>query len=89
MTTWYNNNGLETRVILDFVDQNVGWETLHDILHVARKETLRVGHFMTYYTSSKYYGRTCMHDNIVPWDLRALGTKILVRELTMDRKKII
>ena len=24
------------------------------------------GHFMTYYTSSKYYGRTRMHDNIVP-----------------------
>ena len=36
------------------------------ILHVAKKETLRGGHFMTYYTSSKYYGRTRMHDNIVP-----------------------
>ena len=33
MTTRYNNNGLRTRVILDFVDQNVGWGTLHDILH--------------------------------------------------------
>ena len=31
---------------------------------------------MTYYTSSKYYGRTRMHDNIVPWALRELGTKI-------------
>ena len=45
---------------------NVGWGTLHDILHVAKKETLSGGHFMTYYTSSKYYGRTRMHDNIVP-----------------------
>ena len=25
----------------DFVDQNVEWGTLHDILHVAKKETLR------------------------------------------------
>ena len=75
MTTWYNNNGLRIRVILDFVDQNVGWGTLHDILHVAKKETLRGGHFMAYYTSSKYYGRTRMHDIIVPWALRALGTK--------------
>ena len=33
MTSWYNNNGLRTRVILDFVDQNIGWGTLHDILH--------------------------------------------------------
>ena len=33
------------------------------------------GHFMTYYTSSKYYGHTHVHDNIVPWALRALGTK--------------
>ena len=49
--------------------------TLHDILHAAKKETLRGGHFITYYTSSKYYGRTRMHDNIVPWALRALGTK--------------
>ena len=31
ITTWYNNNGLRTRVILDFVDHNVGWGTLHDI----------------------------------------------------------
>ena len=61
MTTWYNNNGLRTRVILDFVDQNVGWGMLHDILHIVKKETLRGGHFMTYYTSSKYYGRTRMH----------------------------
>ena len=74
MTTWYNNNGLQTRVILDFVDQNGGWGTLHDILHLAKKETLRGGHFMTYYTSSKYYGRTRMHNNIVPW-ARALCTK--------------
>ena len=51
---------------LDFVDQNVGWGTLHDILHVAKKETVRGGHFMTYYTTSTYYGRTRMHDNIVP-----------------------
>ena len=38
----YNNNGLRTRVILDFVDQNVGWGTLHDILHeqqVLRTDT--------------------------------------------------
>ena len=75
-TTWYNNNGLQTQVILDFVDQNVGWGTIHDILHIAKKETLRGGHFMTYYTSSKYYWRTCMHDNNVPWALRALGTKM-------------
>ena len=75
MTTWHNNNGLRTRVILGFVDQNVGWGTLHDLLHVTKKETLRGGHFMTYYTSSKYYGRTRMYDNIVPWALRALGTK--------------
>ena len=31
---------------------------------------------MTSYTSSKYYGRTRTHDNIVPRALRALGTKI-------------
>ena len=47
-------------------DRGVGWGTLHDILHVAKKETLSGGHFMTYYTNSKYYGHTRMHDNIVP-----------------------
>ena len=57
---------LRTRVILDFVDQNFGWGTLHEILHVAKKEILRGGHFMTYYTSRKYYGCTRMHDNNVP-----------------------
>ena len=36
----------------------------------------RVGDTLTYYTSSKYYERTRMHDNIVPWALRALGTKM-------------
>ena len=35
-----------------------GMGALHDIKHFAIKETLRGGHFMTYYTSSKYYGRT-------------------------------
>ena len=47
--------------------------------HITRRQKRNVkgGHFMTYYTSSKYYGRTHMHDNIVPWALRALGTKIM------------
>ena len=31
---------------------------------------------MTNYTNSKYYGRTRMHDNIVPRAVRALGTKM-------------
>ena len=42
-----------TRIILDFVDQNVGWGTLLDILHVAKIKTLRGGHFMTNYTKAK------------------------------------
>ena len=57
---------LRTRVILDFVDQNFGWGRLDKILHVAKKEMFRGRHFMTYYTCSKYYGRTRMHDNVVP-----------------------
>ena len=60
---------------MDFVDQNVGWGTLHDILHVAKKETLRRGHLITSYTTSKYYGPTRTLDNIVPRGLRALRTK--------------
>ena len=35
---------------------------------------------MTYYTSSKYYGRTRTHDSIVPCALRALGTKTLEQD---------
>ena len=48
---------------------------------------------MTYYTSSKYYGRTRTHDNIVPL---SLGTKnhvirllTIVREGTPDKVMII
>ena len=42
MTIRYNNNGLRTRVILDFLDQNVGWGTLHYILHeLKRSKNLR------------------------------------------------
>ena len=32
---------------------------------------------MTYYKSSKYYGRTRMHDNIVPRALRAQAQKYI------------
>ena len=30
-----------TRIILDFVDQNAGWGTLHDILHVAPQKNVK------------------------------------------------
>ena len=49
----------------------------HELFWILLTKTSGGGHFMTYYTSSKYYGRTRMHDNIVPWALRARGTKIL------------
>ena len=43
------------------------------------------GHFMTYYTSSKYYRRTRTHDNIVPRALRALGTKMTTALIRVER----
>ena len=79
--TRIRSNGMQVAIRLHFCPEcpsieNVGWGTLHELLHAAKKETLRRGHFMTSYTSSKYYGLTCTHDNIVPRALRALGTKI-------------
>jgi len=117
MTTSHNKNGLRTWVILDFVDQNVRWGTLHDILHqqqagvsitfeiAVHDSPLKAAVWQVYdsifsenqgklaggvrqsrrrYTAgnrlllkplSKYYGHTRMHDNIVPWALRAARHK--------------
>ena len=49
----------------------------HKLFWILLTKTSGGGHFMTYYTSSKYYGRTRMHESIVPRALRALGTKII------------
>ena len=48
-----------------------------ELFWILLTKTSGGGHFMTYYASSKYYGHIHMHDNIVPWALRALGTKII------------
>ena len=38
MTTWYNNNGLQTRVILDFVDKTLDGGQIMTYYTLAKKK---------------------------------------------------
>ena len=92
----WRKNARKTRVT-DTRENNSGFckpkrrveDTSWHITRRPQKKTLRGGHFMTYYTNSKYgkcYGHTRMLDSIVPWALRTLGTNTKRGYLTVNNQ---